>query len=276
MNKFSIAAALTSLLFFTPSFADELSLAQLSEYLNKMTTAQSSFHQINADGSQDTGDIYIQRPGRIRFEYDPPNSALVLAVSNTLSVFDPQGDGMPQNYPLDKTPLGLVLAKRVDLENARMVVGHHYDGTAASKPKRPDSPSCLYGPRRLALFRRLVCAFKAPGLSHHACASHGLLQCGVLRGSASGRSAGSQGRLASIWSPRSRPADGNPCSRDPCARARTARPIPELLLAWNPALHPGIPSHHGRFRHRAPGTPKKRLVRFPIGREGEGHFLRLG
>jgi len=106
-----------------------------------MTTAQSSFQQINADGSKDTGDIYIQRPGRIRFEYDPPNSALVLAVSNTLSVFDPQGDGMPQNYPLDKTPLGLVLAKRVDLENARMVVGHHYDGTATIlSVQDPDHP----------------------------------------------------------------------------------------------------------------------------------------
>ena len=116
-------------------------MSQLSEYLNKMTTAQSSFHQINADGSRDTGDIYIQRPGRIRFEYDPPNSALVLAVSNTLSVFDPQGDGMPQNYPLDKTPLGLVLAKRVDLENARMVVGHHYDGTATIlSVQDPDHP----------------------------------------------------------------------------------------------------------------------------------------
>jgi outer membrane lipoprotein-sorting protein len=141
MNKFSIAAALTTLLFSTSAFADKLSLAQLSEYLNKMTTAQSSFHQINADGSRDTGDIYIQRPGRIRFEYDPPNSALVLAVSNTLSIFDPQGDGMPQNYPLDKTPLGLVLAKRVDLENARMVVGHHYDGNATIlSVQDPDHP----------------------------------------------------------------------------------------------------------------------------------------
>ena len=141
MNKFSIAAALTSLLFSNSAFADKLSLAQLSEYLNKMTKAHSSFHQINADGSLDTGDIYIQRPGSIRFEYDPPNSALLLAVSNTLSVFDPQGDGMPQNYPLDKTPLGLVLAKRVDLENARMVAGHHYDGTATIlSVQDPDHP----------------------------------------------------------------------------------------------------------------------------------------
>jgi outer membrane lipoprotein-sorting protein len=48
---------------------------------------------------------------------------------------------MPQNYPLDKTPLGLVLAKRVDLENARMVVGHHYDGTATIlSVQDPDHP----------------------------------------------------------------------------------------------------------------------------------------
>jgi outer membrane lipoprotein-sorting protein len=141
MNKIAIAAAISSLLVSTSAFADKLSLGALSEYLNKMTTAQSSFQQINADGTRDSGDIYILRPGRIRFEYDPPNSALVLAISNTVSVFDPQGDGLPQNYPLDKTPLGLVLAKRVDLENSRMVVGHHYDGTATIlSVQDPDHP----------------------------------------------------------------------------------------------------------------------------------------
>lgn len=141
MKNRIFVAAIASLFLAPPAFAEKLSLRELSSYLNEMLTAESSFSQVNADGSRDTGHIYIQRPGRIRFEYDPPNSALVMAISNTLSVFDPQGDGLPQNYPLNKTPLGLILAKQVDLENARMVVGHHYDGTATIlSVQDPDHP----------------------------------------------------------------------------------------------------------------------------------------
>ena len=58
--------------------AQQLSLAQISQYLNQLQTAQGGFTQINQDGTLSTGTIYIKRPGRIRFEYNAPDDTLVI------------------------------------------------------------------------------------------------------------------------------------------------------------------------------------------------------
>lgn len=52
--------------------ADKLPLNEISQYLNTLRTAQGDFTQINDDGSISTGEIFIKRPGRVRFEYNAP------------------------------------------------------------------------------------------------------------------------------------------------------------------------------------------------------------
>ena len=127
---FAILIALTSA--GTTASADKLSLNALSSYLNSLKSVDAQFTQINDDGTLSTGRIFIKRPGRIRFEYDPPNDALVLASAGQLAIFDPKGDGGPETYPLSKTPLSLILAENINLKRARMVLGHSYDGKATS------------------------------------------------------------------------------------------------------------------------------------------------
>ena len=123
-------------------WAEKLSLPVLSNYLNGLTTVQAQFTQINPDGTLSTGKILIKRPGKIRFEYDPPNNALVMASAGALAIFDPKGNPQPESYPLNKTPLGLLLDKNIDLQRANMVVGHVYDGTATQvsvqDPEHPE------------------------------------------------------------------------------------------------------------------------------------------
>jgi len=123
-------------------WADKLSLPVLSKYLNGLTTVQAQFTQINPDGTLSTGKILIKRPGKIRFEYDPPNNALVMASAGALAIFDPKGNPQPESYPLNKTPLGLLLDKNIDLQRTNMVVGHIYDGTATQvsvqDPEHPE------------------------------------------------------------------------------------------------------------------------------------------
>lgn len=113
-----------------PAQADILPLSSLSNYLNELRTVEAEFTQISMDGSLATGSIYIKRPGRIRFEYDAPNEALVLAAGGELAIFDPKGDAGPETYPLSKTPLGLILADDLDLARERMVTAHRFDGTS--------------------------------------------------------------------------------------------------------------------------------------------------
>ncbi len=128
--------------------AQELSLAELSAYFNGLSSAQGDFTQINSDGTISTGKIYIKRPGRIRFEYNPPEEALVVAGGGSLAIFDPRSNTGPDRYPLSQTPLNIILRRDVDLARAEMVTDHSSDGTTttitAQDPEHPE-----YGSIRL-------------------------------------------------------------------------------------------------------------------------------
>ncbi len=138
---FRILAALAALAAF-PASAQQLSLPEISRYINGLTTFEAEFTQINADQTISTGVIMIQRPGRARFEYNPPEETLVIAGGQQLAVFDAKSNTGPEQYPLKKTPLNLILAREVDLGRSGMVVGHDYDGTAttvtAQDPEHPE------------------------------------------------------------------------------------------------------------------------------------------
>lgn len=125
-----------------PASAQKLSLNAITQYLNKLDTAKAPFTQINDDGTISTGTIFIKRPGRARFEYNPPTDALVVAGGSQVAIFDGKSNSGPQQYPLKRTPLNLILARNVNLRKAKMVIGHKYDGTAttvvAQDPDNPD------------------------------------------------------------------------------------------------------------------------------------------
>jgi outer membrane lipoprotein-sorting protein len=140
IKTLSLALALT---FAAPlaALAQKLPLGDISAYLNELQTARGEFTQINDDGSISTGTIYIKRPGKVRFEYNPPEEALVVAGSNTVVIYDNKSNQPPETYPLSRTPLSIILARQVDLGRANMVTGHSYDGTAtivtAQDPENP-------------------------------------------------------------------------------------------------------------------------------------------
>ncbi|MBK6465919.1 MAG: outer membrane lipoprotein carrier protein LolA [Rhodobacter sp.] len=125
-----------------PALAEKLSLKTLSGYLNGLTTVEAEFTQVNADGSVSTGRIFIKRPGRVRFEYNPPDKALVLAGGQQVAIFDGKSNVPPEQYPLKRTPLNLILAANVNLGKAKMVVGHKADATTtrvtAQDPENPE------------------------------------------------------------------------------------------------------------------------------------------
>jgi len=124
-----------------PATAEIIPLDTLSAYLNGLSTVEAEFTQINADGSISTGKIYIKRPGRARFEYDPPDRSLVIAGGQQVAIFDPKSNQPPEQYPLRRTPLNLILAADIDLARAEMVVGHVADGTATRlRAQDPESP----------------------------------------------------------------------------------------------------------------------------------------
>ena len=138
----ALAAPLAVLALALPAQAAKLSLTDLSSYLNSLTTVESEFTQINADGTMSTGTIRISRPGKVRFEYAPPDRSLVVSDGQQVAIFDPKSNQPPEQYPLRRTPLNLILAPKVDLGTARMVVAHREDGPAtrvtAQDPEHPE------------------------------------------------------------------------------------------------------------------------------------------
>ncbi|RYH96548.1 MAG: outer membrane lipoprotein carrier protein LolA [Acetobacteraceae bacterium] len=140
-RRFALLAPLAFLLPF-PAVAEKLPLQDISAYLNSLTTVEADFTQVNSDGSISTGKIYIKRPGRVRFEYGPPDRSLVIAGGQNVAIFDAKSNQPPEQYPLKRTPLNLILAANVDLGRAKMVVGHTEDGTStrvrAQDPEHPE------------------------------------------------------------------------------------------------------------------------------------------
>ncbi|MEM1375152.1 MAG: outer membrane lipoprotein carrier protein LolA [Pseudomonadota bacterium] len=124
-----------------PAAAQErIPLANLSAYLNALTTAQGTFTQVTGAGQVSTGTVFIKRPGRVRFEYDPPERSMVIAGGGQLAVFDARSDE-PTKYPLNQTPLSIILARDVNLGRANMVTGHSSDGQSTTvRAQDPDNP----------------------------------------------------------------------------------------------------------------------------------------
>jgi outer membrane lipoprotein-sorting protein len=140
--RIALAPVIASVCFALPAWAEKLSLDELSAYLNGLGTVEADFVQTNDDGSQSTGVLTLKRPGRIRLEYGGGDDTLVLGSGGQVGVFDPASNEPPQRFPMSKTPLSVILAKNVDLTEARMVVGHTEKNgdtiVRAQDPKHPE------------------------------------------------------------------------------------------------------------------------------------------
>ncbi|MGG7566941.1 outer membrane lipoprotein carrier protein LolA [Rhodovulum sp. DZ06] len=143
MKRIAAAIGLTALAASAAAPAgaqDARDLARISAYLNGLTTAEGDFVQVAPDGSVSDGKFYISRPGRIRFEYTPPNPTLVVADGVWVVVFDLR-DCSQQTAPLSETPLDLLLKERVNLRAEGAVTGVETAGgqmrVTAVDPDRP-------------------------------------------------------------------------------------------------------------------------------------------
>jgi outer membrane lipoprotein-sorting protein len=112
-----------------PSLADSISteagqhalVDRVSLYLSTIQTLVGNFVQVGPDGRKTEGKFYISKPGRVRFEYDPPSPIEVVADGSSVVVHDRRLD-TKDLYPLSQTPLRFLLADRIDLWNDTKVV----------------------------------------------------------------------------------------------------------------------------------------------------------
>lgn len=96
-------------------------VAQVESYLNSIETLSASFLQVDPDGNIANGHLYLQRPGRLRFEYDKPSPLLIVADGIWLIFYDKKL-GQVNRYPLYQTPLGVLVDKPANLQKMVKVV----------------------------------------------------------------------------------------------------------------------------------------------------------
>lgn len=102
--------------------ADQALVARATSYLEGLTEAKARFVQTDARGQTVTGTVYLKRPGKARFAYDPPSGLLVVSDGSTVSVQDSRLKTFDK-YPLGATPLSLFLAKQIRLDRGVQVTG---------------------------------------------------------------------------------------------------------------------------------------------------------
>jgi outer membrane lipoprotein-sorting protein len=104
------------------SARDRSDIGRIEAYLNSINTLKAHFMQVAQDGGVSEGTGWIERPGRIRFQYDPPAPFLLIASHGVLTFHD-SALQQTTNIALGRTPLGILLADHVELSGAVTVTG---------------------------------------------------------------------------------------------------------------------------------------------------------
>lgn len=98
------------------------SIDAISNYLNSFKTLQGEFTQISPKGNVSRGIFFISKPGKMRFEYAPPNPFLIVADGRWLTIKNRAKEKGDQ-FPLSETPLRLVLNEKINLLQDTRILG---------------------------------------------------------------------------------------------------------------------------------------------------------
>jgi len=100
--------------------ADKARISKATAYLQNLGGAEGRFQQTDDRGRAAEGKWFLQRPGKIRFEYDPPSSLLVVSNGRQVNSWDPRLQSF-NSYPLSETPLSLFLDKTIRFDQGVII-----------------------------------------------------------------------------------------------------------------------------------------------------------
>ena len=99
---------------------------RVSAYLSSIRQLHGNFVQVAPDGGKSEGEFFLQKPGKIRFDYNPPSPIELIADGSSVVVRD-RKLATQDLYPLSQTPLRFLLADRLDLLRDTNLVGVYAD-----------------------------------------------------------------------------------------------------------------------------------------------------
>jgi outer membrane lipoprotein-sorting protein len=134
---------------------------EISKFLNSYKNLQGEFTQVGPKGNVSKGVFYIAKPGKMRFEYAPPNPMIIVSDGSWVTIKNRSKEKFDE-YPLSQTPLRLVVADKVNLLKDTDIVGiEQNDGLTAvtfedKKNTVPGKLVLVYDEKRQALQQWII------------------------------------------------------------------------------------------------------------------------
>jgi outer membrane lipoprotein-sorting protein len=95
-------------------------IEDVNTYFNSFRTLKGEFTQLGNTGNVSTGVVIISKPGKMRFEYAPPNPFVVVSDGRWVAVLN-RSKNVADQYPLATTPLRLLLAEKMNLLKSAVI-----------------------------------------------------------------------------------------------------------------------------------------------------------
>ena len=119
---------------------DVATLGRVERYLNDIKTLQGRFVQVSSNGAYAEGAVYLDRPGHLRFDYDPPSPVLIIANGLSLLYYDEELKEATF-LPLWETPLWFLIREEVRFDdNVDIIAIEEALGTLRITLRDPDAP----------------------------------------------------------------------------------------------------------------------------------------
>ncbi len=96
-------------------------VGRLEQYLNGFRTVAARFIQVASDGSYAEGRIRLQRPGKLRIDYDPPSQVLIITNGQFLVYWDKSNDQIT-HVPINSTPAGILVREQIALTGGELTI----------------------------------------------------------------------------------------------------------------------------------------------------------
>jgi outer membrane lipoprotein-sorting protein len=117
----TLLAALATLVAFVFTTGAEAQVPEVENYINSIRTLQARFVQSNPNGSVVQGTLSISRPGKMRFQYDPPSQLKIVADGTQVTMWDPANKDFGQ-WPLGWTAASFLVKNPLKLSGDITVV----------------------------------------------------------------------------------------------------------------------------------------------------------
>src|SRR6478609_12203757 len=109
-------ATVVAFVFATPigAQAQQAGVPEVETYINSIRTLQARFVQSNPNGSVVQGTLYLSKPGKMRFQYDPPSQLKIVADGRQVTMWDPANKDFGQ-WPIGWTAASFLVKEPFQL-----------------------------------------------------------------------------------------------------------------------------------------------------------------